>query len=105
MGHSNTLYSPSLAVIILTHNEEQHLPRALASIANIQEQVFVIDSYSSDRTVEIATQYGATVLQHPFVNYAHQFQWALDNAPIGAKWVLRLDADEIIEPDLQSKRT
>ncbi len=43
---------------------------------------------------------GAIVLQHPFVNYAQQFQWALENAPIKSRWVMRLDADEIIEPDL-----
>ncbi|HYP57462.1 MAG TPA: glycosyltransferase family 2 protein, partial [Beijerinckia sp.] len=66
----------------------------------IAGQVFVIDSASTDRTVAIASEKGAIVLQHPFVNYAKQFQWALDNAPITANWVMRLDADEVIEPDL-----
>jgi glycosyltransferase involved in cell wall biosynthesis len=92
-----------LAVVILTHNEEQHLARALSSVALISKQVFVIDSYSTDRTVEIAEQHGATVLQNKFINYSKQFQWALDEAPITAAWVMRLDADEIIEADLQDE--
>jgi len=89
-----------LAVVILTHNEEMHIGRSLDSIAGIASEVFVIDSGSTDTTVAIAKAKGAHVLPHPFVNYAKQFQWALDNAPITAEWVMRLDADEIIEPDL-----
>ncbi len=89
-----------LAVIILTLNEERHIARALASIAPIAKQVFVVDSGSTDRTVHIATDHGATVLEHEFVNHAKQFQWALDHAPVTAAWVMRLDADEIVEPDL-----
>lgn len=93
----------SLAVVILTFNEEIHLARALDGIAPIAKEIFVIDSGSTDRTREIAAERGATVIVHPFVNYAKQFQWALDNAPITADWIMRLDADEIIEPDLQSE--
>ena len=95
----------SLAVIILTYNESMHIARALDSVAGIASQVLVIDSGSTDDTVRIAESRGATVLYHPFVNQAKQFQWALDNAPISAEWVLRLDADEIIEPDLASEIT
>jgi glycosyltransferase involved in cell wall biosynthesis len=90
----------SLAVVILTHNEEKHIARALASISSIAAQVFVVDSGSTDQTVEIAVGHGAFVLKNKFINYANQFQWALDNAPLSADWVMRLDADEIIEPDL-----
>ncbi|MGJ4996979.1 glycosyltransferase family 2 protein [Bradyrhizobium sp. HKCCYLS3077] len=90
----------TLAVVILTHNEERHIARALTSVAEIATEVFVIDSFSSDRTVELARAAGATVLQNKFINYAKQFQWGLDNAPITATWVMRLDADEIIESDL-----
>jgi glycosyltransferase involved in cell wall biosynthesis len=92
-----------LAVIILTHNEERHLARALDAVREIATEVFVIDSFSSDRTVEIARERGATVLQNRFVNYAKQFQWALDNAPVTSAWVMRLDADEIVEPDLATE--
>jgi glycosyltransferase involved in cell wall biosynthesis len=89
-----------LAVVILTHDEEIHIERALRSVSAIAREVFVVDSFSRDRTVEIASALGAEVLRHPFQNYARQFQWALDNAPITAKWILRLDADEVIEPEL-----
>jgi glycosyltransferase involved in cell wall biosynthesis len=93
----------SLAVIILTYNEERHVSRALASVAGIASEVFVVDSFSSDRTAELARAQGATVLQNKFINYAKQFQWALDNAPITASWIMRLDADEVIEADLAAR--
>ncbi len=93
----------SLAVIILTYNEERHIERALASVAEIATEVFVVDSFSSDRTVELARAHGAAVLQNRFVNYAKQFQWAIDNAPITASWIMRLDADEVIEADLAAR--
>lgn len=92
-----------LAVVILTHNEAKHIGRALQSVASIAAQVIIVDSQSTDRTVEIAEAQGAIVLQNKFVNYAKQFQWGLDNAPITAEWVMRLDADEIIEPDLATE--
>jgi glycosyltransferase involved in cell wall biosynthesis len=89
-----------LSVIILTHNEAKHIGRALDAIADIASEVFLIDSGSTDGTIEIAEAKGAKVLRNPWVNYAAQFQWGLDNAPTKAGWVMRLDADEIIEPDL-----
>lgn len=92
-----------LCVVVLTHNEEQHIERALKSVAGIASETFVIDSGSTDRTAEIARQNGATVLFHPFVNQARQFQWALDQAPITADWIMRLDADEVIETELAAE--
>lgn len=92
-----------LAVVILTYNEERHIGCALASIRTIAKEIYIIDSYSTDRTVEIAEAAGAVVLKNKFVNYAKQFEWGLENAPITAAWVMRLDADEVIEPDLVAK--
>ena len=89
-----------IAVIILTYNERLHLARALDHISAFARQIFVVDSYSTDDTLDIARRFDAHILQHPFQNQARQFQWAMDNAPITAQWVMRLDADEIIEPDL-----
>lgn len=89
-----------LDVVILTYNEERHIARAIASVAPFAHEIFVIDSYSSDNTIALAQSLGATVLQNRFVNQAKQFQWAMDNAPVSAEWVLRLDADEVIEADL-----
>lgn len=94
---------PSLAVVILTHNEGRHIARALDAIATIATEVFLIDSGSTDGTIEIAEARGAKVLRNRWVNYAAQFQWGLDNAPITADWVMRLDADELIEPDLAAE--
>lgn len=94
---------PDLSAVILTFNEELHLERALASISGFTKEIFVIDSFSTDRTIEIALAYGAIVLQNKFINQAKQFQWALDNAPISGEWILRLDADEIIESDLATE--
>jgi glycosyltransferase involved in cell wall biosynthesis len=90
----------NIAVIILTYNESVHLPRALEHIRRFAQEIFVIDSFSTDSTVELAKAGGAVVLQHPFQYQAQQFNWALEHAPITANWVMRLDADEIIEADL-----
>lgn len=89
-----------LSVVLLTYNEEIHLARAINSVSSIASQIIVIDSFSTDRTVEIAQELGAVVLQNKFVNQAKQFQWALENTEISSAWIMRLDADEIIEPDL-----
>lgn len=105
MATSNTPNDIGLSAIILTFNEELHLERALKSIAGFTKEIFVVDSFSTDRTLEIARAFGATVLQNKFINQAKQFQWSLDNAPITGDWILRLDADEIIEPDLASEIT
>ena len=94
-----------ISTIILTFNEELHLERALCSIADFSKEIFIVDSFSTDRTLEIALAHGAVVLQNKFVNQAKQFQWALDNAPITGDWIMRLDADEIIEADLAAEIT
>lgn len=105
MATSKTPDDIGLSAIILTFNEELHLERALKSIAGFTKEIFVVDSFSTDRTLEIARAFGAIVLQNKFINQAKQFQWALDNAPITGDWILRLDADEIIEPDLACEIT
>lgn len=89
-----------LSVIILTHNEGVHIERALNSVARISADVLVVDSGSSDRTVELAKGLGANVVANPWINYATQFNWALGQLPAEADWVLRLDADEIVSPQL-----
>ncbi|MDE8652414.1 glycosyltransferase family 2 protein [Novosphingobium album (ex Liu et al. 2023)] len=89
-----------LTVIILTRDEEQHIAQAIGSVAGIADRVFVADSGSTDRTVAIAEKLGAVVRFNPWRNYATQFNWALDQLPEDTEWVLRLDADEIVTPDL-----
>jgi len=91
---------PSIAIVILAYNESLHLPRALEHVRSFAREIFVIDSFSTDNTVSLAEAGGAQVLQHAFQNYARQFEWALEHATITAEWVMRLDADEIVEADL-----
>ena len=94
---------PDLTVVILTYNEARHIGRAIASVGGIARAVVVIDSFSTDATVAVAEQAGAVVLAHPFVNQAKQFQWGINNAAIDTAWIMRLDADEIVEPDLAAE--
>jgi len=89
-----------LTVVILTYNEERHLARALDSVRRMAREVLVVDSGSTDATATIAEARGARVLQHRFENQARQFQWALDHGGIATGWVLRLDADEVVLPEL-----
>ena len=86
----------TLTVVILTKNEERHITRALASVASIADRYVVVDSGSTDGTVALAEAHGAKVSENPWINYATQFNWALDQLPDDTEWVLRLDADEIV---------
>lgn len=97
--------SPSLAAIILTKDEELHLERCIRSLLGFCTEIWVIDSFSTDRTEEIAKSFGAHFIQHPFENQAQQFNWAIDNLDITADWIWRVDADEYISDDLGHKVT
>ena len=89
------------AVIILAKNEKLHIARCLERLAPLEpRQIFVMDCFSTDGSDKTAKELGATVVQHEWPgNQAKQFNWALDNLPIKASWVLRLDADEYLYPD------
>ena len=89
-----------LTVVILTHNEEIHIERCIRSLLLIAAKIFIVDSFSTDNTVEIAKSLGAEVKQRKWKNYADQFQWGLDNCGADSEWVMRMDADEYLEPDL-----
>lgn len=93
----------SISVIILTYNEEIHIERLLKNISDWADEVFIVDSFSTDKTLEIAKQYGAKIVQHPFENQARQFNWALDNLEIKNDWILRLDADEYLTEELKEE--
>lgn len=72
-----------ISVIILTYNEEIHIQRCLESVNLFASKVFVVDCFSTDRTVEIAESLGATVVHHIWPgNQAEQFNWALENIDI-----------------------
>lgn len=90
----------TIAAIILTYNEEIHIERCIHSLQEICEEIFVIDSYSKDRTCEIARSLGAKIYRNTWKNYATQFNWALDNCPITSEWIWRIDADEYLEGNI-----
>jgi glycosyltransferase involved in cell wall biosynthesis len=98
---SSDISGAQIAVILLTLNEEENITCALESVVGWAHEIFVIDSFSTDRTVEIAEKAGCKVVSRPFVNQAEQFNWALDHLPVGSGWILRLDADEYLLRDLQ----
>ena len=90
-----------ITVVILTFNEEIHIERCLQNVNGVAKKVYVIDSLSTDKTVEIAERLGAIVVPHAWPgNQAAQFNWALDHIQIDTEWVLRLDADEYLLPEL-----
>ncbi|MFN3545091.1 MAG: glycosyltransferase family 2 protein [Thiobacillus sp.] len=89
-----------LVAIILAFNEEQHLPRCIASLQSVATEIVVVDCYSSDATLEIARAHGAKVIQHEWLNHATQFNWALTQLDPDADWILRIDADEYLMPEL-----
>ena len=92
--------SPLVTVVVLTYNEESHLPDLFASLRDLDCCVVVVDSGSTDRTIEIAKSAGADVLHHPFEHYAAQRNWAQERLPPDADWVLHMDADEQLTPEL-----
>jgi glycosyltransferase involved in cell wall biosynthesis len=83
-----------LTAIILTKNEESNIVMCINSIKNLVGRIIVIDSFSSDNTVDAAKSLGAEVYQHVFENYSKQFKYGLNNFNINTKWVFRIDADE-----------
>lgn len=89
-----------ISVIILTYNEEIHLERCLNNAKKFAKEIFIVDSFSTDKTIEIANQMGAKVYQHPWENYSKQFNWGLQNLPIQTEWVWRMDADEYLSEEL-----
>ena len=90
-----------LTAIILTKNEEKNIENCLKSIQGFAKRAVIIDSGSTDSTIELAKKYDfVDVYEHPFENYARQFNWGIDNTNITTKWILRLDADERFTPKL-----
>jgi glycosyltransferase involved in cell wall biosynthesis len=89
-----------ISVVILTFNSERIIGETIRSAALVSSDIHVVDSFSDDATCDIARQLGACVVQHPFVNYAVQRNWAIDNLPLRHQWELHLDADERLSQEL-----
>ncbi len=95
--------APSISAVILTLNEELNLSDCLASLEGLCHDIIVVDSGSTDGTLEIAKRYSARILQHPFETHAKQWNWAFQNIPFQGNWILALDADQRVSPGLRDE--
>jgi glycosyltransferase involved in cell wall biosynthesis len=91
-----------ISAIIVAHNEEENIEHCLESLRGSCD-VFVVDSASTDRTIEICKKFGAEVFDHSYTNHANQWEWALRNLPIRTQWILALDADFIVTAELLNR--
>jgi len=89
-----------ISVVIITLNEEENIGACLESVKDWVDEIFLVDSGSTDKTLGIAKNYTDKICFHKFENFAKQRNWAQDNLPITNEWVLHLDADERISPGL-----
>ncbi len=87
-----------LSVVIITYNEERNIRRCLDSVRDLASEILIVDSGSSDSTVSICREFGARIIEQPFLGYIEQKNFALDQASYD--WVLSLDADEALSETL-----
>lgn len=88
------------SIYILTYNEEVEIAACIESAQDLTDDIIVVDSYSRDRTVEIAQQYNVRVVQHAFESHGRQRTWMLNEVPTQYDWVYILEADERMTPEL-----
>jgi glycosyltransferase involved in cell wall biosynthesis len=90
-----------VSVILLTYNEQANIRRCLESIQDFTDDIVIVDSFSTDSTLQICKEYGCRIVQNRFVNHAIQFNWALDSVALDRPWILRLDSDEVLPANLK----
>lgn len=91
-----------IAAIVLTYNEERYIRDCLESLTWCDE-VWIVDSDSTDGTLDICRRFTQNIVRHPFVSFYDSRNWALNNLPIRAEWILFIDSDERITPELQKE--
>ena len=95
------MHIPKLSLYIITQNEERRLPLVLESVRGLVDEIVIVDSGSTDGTESIASHYGARFLHHDWESVGHQVKWAEEQC--SHRWVLRLDADEVVSPELAAE--
>tara|TARA_B100000963_G_C22640075_1_gene679930 strand:- start:3239 stop:4021 length:783 start_codon:yes stop_codon:yes gene_type:complete len=93
----------SLAIIMITLNEQHNIQEVIDNIADISNEIFVLDSFSSDRTIEILKKNKIIFKQKKFINFGDQWNYALNNFKIKSKWTMKLDPDERLSQDLKKE--
>jgi len=92
-----------ISVIVLTFNEENNIKDCLESCSELFPDIYIVDSFSTDKTLAIVNRYTDKIFQNEFENYSQQRNWALENLPIKTEWVFNLDADHRITEELRSE--
>ncbi|MFW0717099.1 glycosyltransferase family 2 protein [Pedobacter sp. N23S346] len=92
-----------ITVIILTFNEENNIVDCVESVKDFATEIFIVDSGSTDQTLEMLSKYPVQVFQHPFKNYSQQRNWALENLPIKTDWVINLDSDQRLTEEFKKE--
>lgn len=96
----NGKYVFPISVIILTLNEEKNIQGCLKSIEGFFDEIIIVDSGSTDKTLETAKKYTDLIYSHEYITYSSQRNWAMKNIKIRNEWVLHLDADHRVTPEL-----
>ena len=91
---------PSISAVIITYNEEQNIARCIESVSRVADEIVVVDSFSTDTTESICKNNGATFIQHAFEGHIEQKNFALSQARYD--YILSLDADEALSPELEA---
>lgn len=90
-----------VSAVILTYNEEKNIETCLKSIARWCQEIFVVDSGSRDKTLDIVAQYTSQVYVHSYIDHASQLDWSLKNLPFTYEWIIPLDADHMVTEKLK----
>ncbi|WP_414676047.1 glycosyltransferase family 2 protein [Limnobacter sp.] len=91
-----------LAIVVLTKNESIHLERCLLSVADLADEIVVVDCGSVDNTCDIANKFGSRLFKNTWVNYSSQFKFGVSNVSSDCNWIMRIDADEYLTDELRS---
>ncbi len=97
------LQRPNIALVIVARDAETTIARCIMSARTLVKSVLVVDSFSTDDTVDVAGREGAVVLQRPFINYSDQRNWASEQIDANTDWILHLDSDEYLTPELATE--
>ncbi len=90
-----------LTVVMISLNEEHNMKRILDNLYGFAQEVILLDSYSIDKTIDIALEYGIQVYQRKFINFSDQWNFAVNKIPIKTKWTMKIDPDETITDELK----